>query len=174
MKRNLPRRRFLQVAASSAAAATVSCGRPQSPWRSLTIPEANSLGALCDQIIPPDQDPGAVQAGALDFLDRQLNGRYKRHLKLYREGIAGIDALARRAHGKAFVEITNLQQYELLKSIDTGESTPVRTFFTLLVAHTMQGFYGTPRHGGNRNGASWAMLGVPVRPVRGRQPETGS
>ena len=98
MKRNLPRRRFLQVAASSAAAATVSCGRSQSPWRSLTIPEANTLGALCDQIIPPDQDPGAVQAGVLDFLDRQLAGRYKRYLKLYRAGIAGIEALARQAH----------------------------------------------------------------------------
>jgi gluconate 2-dehydrogenase gamma chain len=33
----------------------------------------------------------------------------------------------------------------------------------------MQGFYGDPRHGGNREYASWRMLGVPVAPIRGRQ-----
>jgi gluconate 2-dehydrogenase gamma chain len=32
----------------------------------------------------------------------------------------------------------------------------------------MQGFYGDPRHGGNRDRVSWKMLGVPYPPVRGR------
>ena len=43
-----------------------------------------------------------------------------------------------------------------------------RAFFDLAVTHAMQGFYGSPRHGGNRDFASWRMLGVPVSPVRGR------
>jgi gluconate 2-dehydrogenase gamma chain len=33
----------------------------------------------------------------------------------------------------------------------------------------MQGFYGDPRHGGNREGVSWKMLGLPYPPIRGRQ-----
>ena len=41
-------------------------------------------------------------------------------------------------------------------------------FFALLVDHTMQSFYGDPRHGGNRDGASWKMLGTPYPPIRGR------
>jgi hypothetical protein len=41
-------------------------------------------------------------------------------------------------------------------------------FFCLAVDHTMQGFYGDPRHGGNREGASWKMLGIPYPPIRGR------
>ena len=40
----------------------------------------------------------------------------------------------------------------------------------MVVAHTMQGFYGSPRHGGNREAMSWRMLGVPDPPVRGRAP----
>jgi gluconate 2-dehydrogenase gamma chain len=32
----------------------------------------------------------------------------------------------------------------------------------------MQGFYGDPRHGGNREGVSWKMLGLPYPPIRGR------
>ena len=43
-----------------------------------------------------------------------------------------------------------------------------KPFFDLVVAHTMQGFYGDPRHGGNRDAASWTMLGLAFPPVRGR------
>ncbi len=39
----------------------------------------------------------------------------------------------------------------------------------MVLDHCMQGFYGSPRHGGNKDYASWRMLGVPVSPVRGRQ-----
>jgi hypothetical protein len=41
-------------------------------------------------------------------------------------------------------------------------------FFELVLNHTMQSFYGSPRHGGNRDAVSWRMLGVPDPPVRGR------
>ena len=33
-------------------------------------------------------------------------------------------------------------------------------FFQMVVDHTMQGFYGSPKHGGNRGEASWKMLGI--------------
>jgi gluconate 2-dehydrogenase gamma chain len=44
-----------------------------------------------------------------------------------------------------------------------------RHFFNLVVSHTMQSYYGSPRHGGNREYVSWRMLGVPPVPARGRQ-----
>ena len=43
-----------------------------------------------------------------------------------------------------------------------------KRFFSTVIAHTMQGYYGDPRHGGNRDAVSWRMLGVPVIPIRGR------
>lgn len=43
-----------------------------------------------------------------------------------------------------------------------------RRFFDMILAHTRQGFYGDPRHGGNREMASWRMLGLPTPPIRGR------
>ncbi len=45
-------------------------------------------------------------------------------------------------------------------------------FFALLREHTMMGFYGDPRHGGNKDRVSWRMLGVPDPPIRGRLHET--
>jgi len=32
----------------------------------------------------------------------------------------------------------------------------------------MQGYYGSPRHGGNRDAISWRMLGLDEPPLRGR------
>ena len=43
-----------------------------------------------------------------------------------------------------------------------------KEFFELILAHCRQGFYGDPRHGGNRNMVSWKMLRLPFPQVRGR------
>jgi len=47
-------------------------------------------------------------------------------------------------------------------------------FFGLARDHTMMGFYGDPRHGGNHDRLSWKMLGVPDPPIRGRLHEKPS
>ena len=57
-------------------------------------------------------------------------------------------------------------QLAVLRRMEQNAGT--KPFFDLLVAHTMQGFYGDPRHGGNRERVSWKMLGVASPPVRGR------
>jgi gluconate 2-dehydrogenase gamma chain len=41
-------------------------------------------------------------------------------------------------------------------------------FFRLLVDHTMQGFYGSPRHGGNRDYVSYRILVIDYPQVIGR------
>ena len=43
-----------------------------------------------------------------------------------------------------------------------------RDFFELVREHTMEGYYGSPRHGGNRDAVSWRMLGLDEPPLRGR------
>jgi gluconate 2-dehydrogenase gamma chain len=162
---NLPRRRFVQAAVTGAAVAGVSCGsRQPSPWRVLTAEEARILAAVCDQIIPPDEHAGATQAGVLEYIDRQLAGRFKRYRRAYADGLRALDALG-------FPALPPHQQFDLLRRIEEGKAGDgrAREFFALAIAHTMQGYYGMARHGGNRDYVSWRMLGVPVRPVRGRQ-----
>jgi len=41
-------------------------------------------------------------------------------------------------------------------------------FFNLVRQHTLEGYYGSPRHGGNRDAVSWRMLGLDEPPLRGR------
>ncbi|MEK7408469.1 MAG: gluconate 2-dehydrogenase subunit 3 family protein [Acidobacteriota bacterium] len=157
----LRRRRFL---AAAAAAPLAGCGGRKSPWRFFTTEEAETVSAFCEQIIPADQDPGATQAGVIHYIDRHLMGHFRRYQEAYRKGVAAIEQASAARHGKRFAQLAAGQQTELLNGL-TGEA---QQFFSLVVAHAMQGFYGDPRHGGNRDAVSWKMLGVPLIPVRGR------
>ncbi len=158
------RREFLAAAAAGGLA-----GCATSHWRSLTPSEVQTLAAVADTLIPPDGDPGAAEAGVVVFIDRQLARRYRPRRALYRDGLALLERTAREQHGRAFAELPPGARAALLSSWERGQGLQ-KEFFELALAHTMQGYYGSPRHGGNRNAASWRMLGVPNPPVRGRLP----
>ena len=171
-KNKLKRREFLRLAASAVAVgSSVSCGKVVSPWRSLTADEADTLASLCNQIIPEDQDPGAVSAGVVNYIDVQLSSHLKKMKKVYRGGLAQLNDFSSEKYGKSFASLSDQQQVEFLTAIDRDKAwkkTSLHKFFWIVVDHTMQGFYGDPRHGGNRNRASWAMLKLEYPPIRGR------
>lgn len=173
----LNRRAFLQaaIAATAAAGTGVACSRNESPWRFLSVDEARTLAAISDQIIPPDQDPGASWAGVVNYIDRQLCGPYENLQSMYRHGLAGVDQSSRSLYGKAFVELELIQQATVLHRLEDGTAPgaiwkQIRSaeFFRLVLDHTKQGYYGDSRHGGNRDGTSWKMLDLPYPPIRGR------
>jgi gluconate 2-dehydrogenase gamma chain len=159
----MDRRKFIVAGLAGSA---VSCARSKSPWRFFSMTEARTLEAVCAHIIPRDQDPGAVEAGVVVFIDRQLTCFYKPLQKAYRQGIAAIDRESANATGRAFADLPAASQLDLLRRIELHPET--KPFFDMLVAHAMQGFYGDPRHGGNHERASWKMLGVASPPLRGR------
>lgn len=69
--RGLTRRTFLKAAAASAAVVAVPVQhRPQPAF--FSGDEFATLGALCDRILPPDADPGAVALGAPVYIERLL------------------------------------------------------------------------------------------------------
>lgn len=82
---------------------------------------------------------------------------------------------SRALYRVSFATAAEAKQIELLTMMEQGRApsevwkqNSSADFFSLLVDQTMQGFYGDPRHGGNRDGTSWKMLGVPYPPIRGR------
>lgn len=171
-KWNPRRRRFLEAAASAAAAGySAGCSGPKGPWRTLTAREGETAAAACECIIPTDEYPGAAWAGAVAYIDLQLCGHLKKYRGAYRQGLAALDGAA----GGNFAALPQPRQVELLKLVEKGKAkapgwTPEdqRAFFALILAHTMQSYYGDPRHGGNRDQVGYRMLGVPASPVRGR------
>lgn len=173
----LSRRKFLQAAliAGAAAGSGLACRRNSSPWRFLTVDEARTLAAACDQIIPGDEDPGAAWAGVVNYIDRQLCGTLRRFRNSYRDGIVAMDKSSHMLYGRDFALLSGAKQIELLTFMEEGQAPPAAwqkisstEFFGLLIDHTMQGFYGDPRHGGNRGGAGYKMVGLAYPPIRGR------
>jgi gluconate 2-dehydrogenase gamma chain len=111
----------------------------------------------------------------VNFIDLQLMGPYKRYRASYRQGIRGVEQASLEMFGNRFTELSPERQDDVLKELEGGgaageawKDLSSRDFFALILSHTMQGFYGDPRHGGNRERVSWKMLGLPYPPIRGR------
>jgi gluconate 2-dehydrogenase gamma chain len=151
------------VLGSAAVAIGCRAGK-QGNWDFLSEDEARTLAVLCDAIVPADEFPSASQAGVLTYIDRQLARHYRRHQEAYREGLERAHALGMQCFGKELGALSAEQQLEIAGLIEHED----RSFFDLVRGHTFEGYYGSPRHGGNRDGVSWRMLGLAEPPVRGR------
>jgi len=88
----------------------------------------------------------------------KLNGMGSRHRQTYLDGVVELDNLARELFGaESFCQSDEAQQDQILTALDERKDP----FFALLVTHTMEGFYGHPRHGGNKDSVGWKVLGYP-------------
>jgi len=134
-------------------------------YRVFTNEEAECLIALCEQIIPADQDAGATEAGVIRYIDRQTCLRFPKDLPIYQKGIAALQATCEERYGMPFEKLGHSAQIDTMKELEQGklaaehwEEVGQQSFFNLVLNRTMQGFYGSPRHGGNMNYVSYRML----------------
>ena len=118
--------------------------------RFFSAEDARWIDSLMAQIIPSDDAPGAREAGCLYYLDKQLGEGLVRYAANYRTGLPEFQ----KQHPD-FLALPFAQQTKVLEGLGTRNP-----FFEMLVDHTMQGFYGSPDHGGNKDQASWKMLGI--------------
>jgi gluconate 2-dehydrogenase gamma chain len=160
----------------------------------LTATEVAFLAAAVDALIPADElSPSGSACGCVVFIDRQLASAWGGGAKMYRSGpfrkgtpeqgyqlplaprdyfAAGIiaaNAWARRNYGKDFDHLAAADRVAALKAMEEGKAEfanfSSRAFFERLLAITMEGFFSDPLYGGNRDKASWKMLGFPGLPA---------
>jgi gluconate 2-dehydrogenase gamma chain len=86
-----------------------------------------------------------------------------------------VDRFSLQKYGTRFTLLSPAQQRELLQLIEKGNAVvsdwsaaSQRRFFAAILSHTIQSYYGDPRHGGNRDGVGYRSVGLEVTPVRGR------
>jgi gluconate 2-dehydrogenase gamma chain len=161
------------------------------PWMFFTAAEAAVIEALADRVIPPDpKTPGGKDAGCAVYLDRQLAGSYGKGeglynrppfvngtkqqgaqsdggvTRIYRDGLAALDQYCRASYvGKTFGELTDADKDELLKGLESEKiklaGVDGKAFFQQAVSDIQMGFFADPIYGGNRDMASWKMIGFP-------------
>jgi hypothetical protein len=131
---------------------------------SMTERQLGTLRAAADRIVPPDETCGAADAGAAEFVLRLLNGELTSEQETYLAGLDAIDREAEACYGRAFAALTPDEQDAVLRAMEgdcvkgTWPLSP-RSFFQMLVEHVLEGFYADPGNGGNRDAASWKMIG---------------
>src|SRR5689334_11771632 len=125
---------------------------------------SETLRALVDCLIPPDDFPGAYEAGVCDYLERLLRTDLVEDAEFFRAGINAIDAEALAWFDKSFAQLSPSEQHATLAAIESGAvkaswPIPPSRFFDMLVNTTAEGYYSEPEQGGNRGAISWAMTG---------------
>ncbi len=130
----------------------------------LTEQQQQTLRAAVDRIIPPDDFPGGWQSGVGDYLARQFEGDLRPVGDDYCKGLTGLDAESLARFQQSFSKLSKEDQDHVLGLVEAGEvlttwDVAPSSFFNLLVRTTAEGFYSEPEQGGNRNSASWKMIG---------------
>ena len=160
-------------------------------WRYFTPQEGALVEAFVDRLIPADDlSPGGKDCGCAVFIDRQLagpQGSFEGHYRSgpfqkgtkeqgpqspetpaqqYRNCLAAFDAACRnKFSGKSFVQLADQEKDEAIKGLEDGtlklDGVDAKEFFKLILKDTQNGFLADPIYGGNKNMASWRMIGFP-------------
>ena len=176
---SLDRRTFLKtgVAGFGSILLMPSCvTRTVSSWQFFTEEEAACVIALCEQIIPEDEHGGgATEVGVIHYIDRQLVAVFDYDQVVYQQGISALQNSCLDLHGNRFEKLDWDPQFKICTAMEDGNLSGNQwgdldqaRFFSLVIRHAMQGFYGAPRHGGNKDYMSYRMMGLDFPLVIGR------
>jgi len=136
----------------------------------LTAVETEILSSMVDRLLPSDElGPGALEAGALRFIDRALSEADSDAVDSYRAGLAALDQYSRYTRGAPFIELSERDQDSVLIDVQTGAATGAGvgfegssgSFFNMVKSHTWQGTFGDPKYGGNVDFVGWDLLRYP-------------
>ena len=153
--REVSRRELIQSAAFVPLAA-LTLSAQQATQSALTPEQMKTLVAFIDRLIPHDElGPGAVEAGAQIYIDRVLAGPNANEKAAFVQGLQAMDTSARRTHGAALADLSATQRDEVLAAM---VSDP---FFLRAWRLTLEGMFGDPYYGGNKNFAGWDLIRYP-------------
>ncbi len=161
------------------------------PLLTLTADEAAFFAAAYDTIIPADAlSPSGSDCGLVTYIDRQLAGAWGNGARMYRNGpffpskpeygyqlpltpreffAAGIRAAniwSQRTNGRSFDRLNPAERHAALTAMENGtavfDNFDAKQLFEAVLQSAMEGFFADPIYGGNRNKASWKMVGYPA------------
>jgi len=89
--------------------------------------------------------------------------------QFFAAGIAATNEWSRKSYGKDFDRLAPKEREAALKELESSKAELAdfngKQFFEALLTISMEGFFADPIYGGNRNMASWKMLGFPGLPA---------
>ena len=140
------------LAAGEAAAKQKAAGQG---WVNMSVAQARGFGAVADQIIPPDDMPGASDAGVVYFIDNALGGFAAGMSGTLKTGLQVLNSktLAEYGEDDGFAALPFDRQTSIIRTVED------RPFFQMMIFLTHCGMFAMPSWGGNRDKSGWNLLG---------------
>jgi gluconate 2-dehydrogenase gamma chain len=130
----------------------------------LTPDEVETLELIADRIFPQTDTPGAVEIGAINYIDVALAGDYAALLPLYRQGIRAVNRYARSKYGRTFSSLNDELKDAVLVAFEAGAIAEFRNaaeFFETARGHVLEGIFCEPHYGGNKDMIGWRLVDFP-------------
>lgn len=169
------RRDFLKSSGSAVGASLLALNTPlilaacqtaqtnllsKAGYVNISTEDALELAAVVDQIIPPDETPGATDTGVVYFIDAALGGWMAGSSDSLQQGLQDLAGKAQlkgsQAKGNQDGRFSGLpfdQQTQILKEVEDTR------FFETLYFLTMMGMFCLPKYAGNKDNIGWELLG---------------
>ncbi|MHB8416491.1 MAG: gluconate 2-dehydrogenase subunit 3 family protein [Myxococcales bacterium] len=146
-----------------------------SSHQTFTDAEYETMSAAVERILPRDQDPGAIDLGVPVYIDRMLTSP-ELH-EMHDVVLGGLTALERRAevsHHQRFAALDPKDQDALLAEFrNAPDGSGKQHFFEALFTLTLEGAFGDPSYGGNKDRKGWALVGFDTSMPPGYDPMPG-
>jgi hypothetical protein len=105
----------LPVLARSQAVGALTSWRPTA----LTLPQAATLTAACETIVPTTATPGAIAAGVPQFVDRAMaDWMEPREAERMRAGLGDLDARAKAMGAASFADLPPAQRAQVAAAVE--------------------------------------------------------
>lgn len=130
----------------------------------LSREESELLAAVAERIFPKTDTPGAVEIGAVDYIETALAGDYAALALLYRQGLRAINRYSRGRFNKIFFELTDAEKDAVLSDFEAGAPDSFKRaaeFFETLRYHVLEGVFCEPQYGGNKDMTGWRLVDFP-------------
>ncbi|MGD1069091.1 MAG: gluconate 2-dehydrogenase subunit 3 family protein [Bryobacteraceae bacterium] len=116
------------------------------------------LEAFANRLVPRDDlGPGAVECGVVEYIERSLADPQIGGKSAMQAGLDAVDAFSRETEGAPLADLSPEKQDAVLTAIEKNSAT----FFGLIRRLTLEGMFGDPSYGGNRNFAGWDLIRYP-------------
>ncbi|CAN5781257.1 gluconate 2-dehydrogenase subunit 3 family protein [soil metagenome] len=184
---DLDRRTFLKRAAGTMAVIAVNMAfrfdavaqeAARGGYQFFTREEGELMEAIAGRIWPADDDgPGAIEAGAVTYVDRALSGPYAAYQQAYRVLLHDLAGQIRQRYGGSVRDLDERQLDALLGELEerSDDDDPLAglpgrrlelglgpdSSFDMVRTHVMEGVFCDPIYGGNRDFAGWRAVNYP-------------
>lgn len=132
--------------------------------RVLSRDEAETLELIADRIFPKTATPGAVEIGAINYIDIALAGDYAALVPLYRQGLRAVNRYARAKFGRVFQSLDDELRDAVLLAFEAGSIADLKNaaeFFETVRCHILEGVFCEPQYGGNKDMMGWRLVDFP-------------